>query len=233
MKILLTAGGTEEPIDSVRKITNMSTGKLGAEICNALINTWDEEGTLEDHQIFYVCNKNSIKPNPSSSVTIIQTTDVKSVEWAIGSISGTNQIDCFVHSMAVSDYTVDGAFFEEKSNNETFFKKIDTSKKMKSNHDEIYLKLVKTPKIVDEIKIENPHAKLISFKLLNDVSDEELIKVAKAQLERTNSSLVVANDLANIKRGNHRAVIVDNQNSTVIEGKTNIANFLQDYINHV
>ena len=32
MKILITSGGTKVPIDDVRSITNMSSGKFGAEI---------------------------------------------------------------------------------------------------------------------------------------------------------------------------------------------------------
>ena len=44
MKILITSGGTTEQIDKVRTITNMSTGKLGAEIANTILkNTFDVE----------------------------------------------------------------------------------------------------------------------------------------------------------------------------------------------
>ena len=34
MKVVITAGGTSEKIDNVRKITNSSTGKLGLCIAN-------------------------------------------------------------------------------------------------------------------------------------------------------------------------------------------------------
>ena len=37
MKIVITAGGTSEPIDDVRKITNTSTGSLGLAIGNAFL----------------------------------------------------------------------------------------------------------------------------------------------------------------------------------------------------
>lgn len=35
MKILITAGGTNEPIDKVRNITNMSKGTLGEALIQA------------------------------------------------------------------------------------------------------------------------------------------------------------------------------------------------------
>ena len=37
-KIVITAGGTSEKIDNVRKITNSSSGKLGMTIANHLLN---------------------------------------------------------------------------------------------------------------------------------------------------------------------------------------------------
>ena len=36
MRAVVTAGGTSEPIDDVRVITNLSTGRFGAAIANAL-----------------------------------------------------------------------------------------------------------------------------------------------------------------------------------------------------
>ena len=193
MKIIITAGGTEEPIDSVRKITNIGTGKLGSKIANRLSLSLKKSDT-----IYYICNKNSIMPVENENIKIILTTDTDSVIKAFESLKYEN-IDFVIHSMAISDYKVEGAYIEEDS----IFKKIDTSSKMKSNNDEIFLKLVRTPKIVDKIKNWFPKTKLISFKLLNNVSSEELLNVAKKQKERTNSDLVIANDLSKIRGGNH------------------------------
>lgn len=43
MKILITAGGTSEPIDDVRKITNRSTGKLGLAIGERLLREYPDK----------------------------------------------------------------------------------------------------------------------------------------------------------------------------------------------
>ena len=43
MKIIITAGGTSEKIDNVRKITNSSSGKLGLCIANELIRSKGKE----------------------------------------------------------------------------------------------------------------------------------------------------------------------------------------------
>ena len=55
-KIVITAGGTSEKIDNVRKITNSSSGKLGMKIANHLLKEND------DLIIYYVCSKNSLRP---------------------------------------------------------------------------------------------------------------------------------------------------------------------------
>ena len=41
-KIIITAGGTTEPIDNVRKITNVSTGKLGSLICDNMLKKYED-----------------------------------------------------------------------------------------------------------------------------------------------------------------------------------------------
>ena len=56
-KIIITAGGTSEKIDNVRKITNSSSGKLGMTIANHLLVEKD------DIVIYYVCSKTSLRPS--------------------------------------------------------------------------------------------------------------------------------------------------------------------------
>ena len=42
-KIVITAGGTSEKIDNVRKITNSSSGKLGSVIATKLLELQDDK----------------------------------------------------------------------------------------------------------------------------------------------------------------------------------------------
>lgn len=43
----------------------------------------------------------------SNHLTVIETTDTQSVQNAINDIMNTHHVDYFIHSMAISDYTVD------------------------------------------------------------------------------------------------------------------------------
>ena len=57
-KIIIDAGPTNERIDGVMKITNMSTGALGSIIADTLLENYEEQIDT----IFYVCPKLCYKP---------------------------------------------------------------------------------------------------------------------------------------------------------------------------
>jgi phosphopantothenate-cysteine ligase len=240
--IIITAGGTEEPIDQVRKITNMSTGKLGSMIAEQFLLKFDENYSNNPnliltggYKIFYICNKNSIKPSNfpkhlKDVLEIINTTDTNSVKLAIEEILKENEIDTFIHTMAISDYTVESVsrpvYFKNKID---FLQEIDSSSKIDSSFDEIYLKLVKTPKIIDNIKSyykkhHDNDMKLISFKLKNDIDKNELINIGKKQLLRTKSDIVIANDLKDIKLSNHIAYAIEKDDNDKVNFKINELN---------
>ncbi len=56
MKILVTSGGTSEAIDSVRSITNHSTGHLGKIITETLLSA--------GHEVCLITTKRALKPEP-------------------------------------------------------------------------------------------------------------------------------------------------------------------------
>lgn len=231
-KIIITAGGTSERIDNVRKITNSSSGKLGCTIANKLIELHDEK----IDKIYYICSKNSIKPN-YKKIKIVEITDTQDLEKAVRSLLTDSKIDYFIHSMAVSDYTVDYVTTAESLalniNNNPDKNVLDlicsnknnlTDSKISSNQENLIIKLKKTPKIISLIKDISPNTYLVGFKLLDNVSEENLIDTAVKLKDKNNCNLVVANDLENIRKGNHKAFIIKTSNDYIIaSGKEEIA----------
>lgn len=234
-KIVITAGGTSEAIDNVRKITNSSSGKLGMVIAEELIKRREEE--IE--KIYYICAKNSLKPS-DKNIEIIEIFDTKDLQEKVQYILENNQIDYFIHSMAVSDYTVDyitttemlAEYLTENPNKDITSlinenKNIIKETKISSNEENLIIKLKKTPKIISMIKKISPKTFLVGFKLLDDVKEEELIKVGIKLKDKNNCNLVVANDLEKIRGGEHKAFIIDEQNRYITaHGKEDIANKL-------
>lgn len=225
-KIIITAGGTSERIDNVRKITNSSSGKLGMIIANYLL----EEAN--DIMIYYVCSKDSLRPinNKIKIIEIDGTIDLKN---KIENLLLNENIDYFIHSMAVSDYMTDYVTTIENikksiknSNNiDEAFSNIEIigGNKISSYKNDLVIVLKPTPKIISIIKNISPSTYLVGFKLLDGVSKEELINTARKLKVKNKCDLVVANDLAKIRNGEHIAYIIDDKDELEVIGKNDIA----------
>lgn len=232
-KIIITAGGTSEKIDNVRKITNSSSGKLGMMIANELLK-------YDDIMIYYICSKQSLKPQ-DPKVKIIEINGTMDLKNTIEKLLLNEKIHYFIHSMAVSDYMTDYVTSLNKikesilkySNIDTALSHIETIKdnKISSNEDNLVIVLKPTPKVISIIKDISPETYLVGFKLLDNVDKEELIRVGKILKDKNKCDLVIANDLANIKKGNHIAYMIDHSIEE-ISGKDNIAKELVKKILH-
>ncbi|MGI5935682.1 MAG: phosphopantothenoylcysteine decarboxylase [Oscillospiraceae bacterium] len=244
-KIVITAGGTSEPIDTVRSITNSSTGRLGCEICAALL----KQKSAEIEKIFYLCPLRAVRPPESPLVEVVTTGGTASLLETVKSLLTENRIDIFIHSMAVSDYTVDyvssvsllsleiseklkergqagdtRALIEETIRNNGA---VLTGNKISSDEKNLIIKLKPTPKVISAIKPLSPGTFLVGFKLLSGVPEEELRRVGMNLLQKNRCDLVVANDLANISGERHKALLLRPDGSFLrAETKAEIANLI-------
>ncbi|WP_423363216.1 phosphopantothenoylcysteine decarboxylase [Mycoplasma sp. P36-A1] len=231
MRILVTSGGTSEKIDEVRKITNTSTGKLAKEIIKAFQDSFD------DIIIDLISTKKAVKP---TNVNLFLIENVKDLQHAMLDCLENNTYDVIIHCMAVSDYAVTKVYNEQKLiediyeqlkgktiDDPTIIKKsienvsfLDNSKKLSSDIEAMYVKLEKTPKIISLIRKNAANSIIFGFKLLENVSDEELITVAKKQIKTNDTDFCVANDQVNINNEQHKAIIISKENNIVASANT-------------
>lgn len=213
MNIVITSGGTSEDIDKVRKITNRSSGKLGSMIADEFVNKYDKN----IGKIYYLCPKNAILPQINKKIEIINITNTQSLKDKIEEILTQNKIDVFIHSMAVSDYTVD--FVEDENG------KILDSEKISSNLNKLIIHLKQTPKIISMVKQLSPKTKLVGFKLLSNVNQDDLITAAKNLMDKNNCDFVLANDITNISKEKHIGYLINKDKKfTILQTKQEIAN---------
>ena len=227
MKILVTSGGTSEAIDSVRSITNHSTGRLGKIITETLLAAGDE--------VCLITTKRALKPeaHPNLSIQEINNTNDLLLEMQ----ERVTDYQVLIHSMAVSDYTpvyMTGLKEVQSSSNlEEFLSKQNHQAKISSTDDVQVLFLKKTPKIISLVKEWNPAIHLIGFKLLVDVSKDYLIEIARKSLIKNQADLIIANDLTQISPNQHRAIFVEKDYLQTVNTKEEIAKLLlekiQDY----
>ena len=139
-----------------------------------------------------------------------------------------------IHAMAVSDYTpvyMTGLEEVEKAQDlHTFIHRENQEAKISSKEEYQVLFLKKNPKIISLVKEWNPAIQLIGFKLLVDVSSEELIQVARESLVKNHAIMIVANDLTKIQNGQHQAYLVTDDQVLEASTKTEIAEAILHYI---
>lgn len=250
--IIITAGPTNERIDAVMKITNMSTGALG----NVVAETFLEDKLEEIDKIYYISTKMSYKPRIANEkvqyVTVESTQDLLE---ALRKIFATQKIDIIIHSAAVGDYAgkyviraeelvdeiwekVQNAQDKEEITKETLMDIFENPKsicnndtKISSYEPHLMTMLQLTPKVIGQIKKMAPEVTLVGFKLLEGVSKEELYEVASRLRQKNQADYIVANDLAKIGGGKHWAIIL-NEDGIVTECSTKkeIAKALEELI---
>lgn len=248
MKIIITAGGTTEKIDPVRKITNTATGKLGSLIANAFV----KQGGNRIEKIYYLCEKEAFVPS-LACMEIVPVEGVNQVKEALTRLLTTQEIDAVIHSMAVSDYTVESATtaenladfladklfpldptqFQSKDSLACFIaasmkendRLLDNSSKIGSDVKNLILSMRQTPKLIGLIKSLQPSTILVGFKLLNGVNQQQLFDAGYGVLTKNACDMVLANDLIGIGNGRHAGMLIAPDKSyTAFQTKDEIAN---------
>jgi phosphopantothenate-cysteine ligase len=202
MNILITSGGTREEIDKVRSITNTSTGRLGSIIADYFAKH------CEKARVTCIHGETAVLPT-TPGIELLPVSNVQSLLETIDTLLITRKFDCIILAMAVSDYTP--AEILDSGGNPLL---PGESAKVSSDHDELLIRLVRTPKVIErfkEIKIKQPKSILVGFKLLSGVTEQVLLQTGHRLLEQNNCDFVLANDLADVAPNGkmHKAMLID------------------------
>lgn len=222
-RIIITGGPTNEPIDEVMKITNMSTGRLSV--------TLGEYFLEAGYSVCLVLNNSvnaEIFGDPGNPEIIrVETTDEMLAALKAISARGS-RADAVIHASAVGDYRSDFSFLLEDMAEELFIKlgdvksagdilkiledpdcKVDDSSKISSYQKNLTVKLGLTPKIIANLREWYPDSLIIGCKLLENVSKEELFEAAKHLCDNNRVDYILANDLAELRDGVTARYVVD------------------------
>lgn len=228
MRVIVTSGGTSEPIDRVRKITNHSTGNLGKLIAEKLL--------LEGHEVTMVTTLNAAKPSEHKNLTTFIIDTTAELSACLAQEVPKNQ--AIIHAMAVSDYTpqvmVSLEDFVEAIHEDIDLATITNhSKKVSSKAKQQVILLNQNPKIIQQIREWQPQILLIGFKLLVDVSEAELIETAQAALIKNQADYILANDLAQISESQHIGFLISEHQIERVETKSQISELIAKKIGEV
>lgn len=218
MNILITAGNTQTPIDRVRCITNIFTGRTGARIA---LEAW-----ARGHAVTLLTSQpDTVAPGHGIALKPYRTFD--ELEAMLTELVPTGAFDAIIHSAAVSDYALAGVY----SGSESELIGEPNSGKIKSTHSELWMKLVPTPKLVDQMRGRwHFRGVLVKFKLEVGVSDTELVAIAKRSRVQSDADFLVANTLESYETD---AWIVDRADSASRVVRADLSKVLLDRIEQI
>ena len=208
MKWLVTAGNTVTLVDQVRCITNVFSGRTGATIAVQAAARGHTVVLLTSHP--EVLNAPPAGRDPGASPLHIERFRIfDDLARLLREHLAKGDYDAVVHCAAVGDYECAGVFAPEPG---TVFDPatgtwthngigspalVDRrAGKVKSDEPELWLRLLQTPKLVDQIR--QPwgfRGVLVKFKLEVGMSDDRLLDVAEASRKHSAADLMVANTL--------------------------------------
>jgi len=192
MKILITAGGTEEPLDGVRRLSNLSTGATGGVIAQTFASRGDEVLLLHAERALL----------PEFEVKRQTFVTFADLERALRHLLAEASWDAVIHAAAVGDYhvaamEVDGQPVEAGAQG-----KIGAGR-------EVVVRLAANPKLIDNLRTwsSNPSISVVGFKLTDHADPGGRRTQVQALLDRDVADLVVHNDVSEIDDGRHVTTI--------------------------
>ncbi len=190
-KILITGGGTQEKIDSVRFITNASTGSTSIKMADFFTELGFQVTLLLSERI-----QEHIKPE----IDLKKFTSFHDLNSLLKFELKNSNYDYVFHAAAVSDFSVKEIRSMSKNKSKSLpFPRRKVSNKIESN-EEICLVLKPNFKIISKLKSysANKKVKIIGFKLTDSKSKNVQDAAVKKLFSNKNVEYVIHNDLHEI-----------------------------------
>ena len=206
-KILITGGGTKEPLDGVRSISNTSTGKTAC----ALVESFWHLGFTP----YFVHSKDSCQPK-GVDVPKFSFTDFQSLDTCLKSLLSKHSFKAIFHLAAVSDYSVKKIQCGVK----TYLP--NENQKFSSTYPEMKILLKSNFKILHRLRDYslNKDVLVLGFKLTIGATEETLRDKLKPLLNSNYVDYIICNDLDFISEKEHQYRIFSvREGHTFVEGK--------------
>lgn len=207
MNVLVTAGNTQTPLDQVRCITNIFSGRTGTQIAARAFERGHALVLVTSHpDIVEAIPANRKREQPAWRLRPYRTFEDLERVMAEEVLGG--QPDAVIHAAAVSDYRSAGIFtpspdtrFDEtnlawETTGEQPRLRDAAAGKVKSSHAELWLRLAPTPKLIDRIRSDWKFTGiLVKFKLEVGLMEQQLERIAEEARVHSAADLMVANTL--------------------------------------
>ena len=165
-KVLVTAGGTIEPLDPIRFIANHSSGRQGYAIA--------AEAVARGAQVVLVSGQAAVEP-PAGLAKFVKIDTTHQMREAV--LADFDDADIIIKAAAVADYRP----------------KTVAENKIKKTDDDFVIELERNPDILKELGgLKKPNQVLVGFA----AETQNLLQYAQSKLEKKNLDFIVANDVS-------------------------------------
>lgn len=177
---MVTAGPSAEPLDEVRRLTNFSTGKLGSELANFLVD--------RGHRVTLLFGSQATYPGEQKAPQVIPFGTSEDLRIKLQALSA-QPVDAVFHAAAVSDFGF-GKIWKSLPTGE--LREIK-ERKISSGETPLLAELIPTPKIIRSLRHWFPQARLVGWKYEVDGDRATALAKARQQLIENNTDVCVAN----------------------------------------
>ena len=180
LRVLVTGGGTAEPIDGVRVLTNTSTGATAALLADHFARS--------GHEVTLLRARTACGAEAGCREETFGT--FAELDAALARLLGAEEFDAVIHAAAVSDFSVDAVLIDGVAQPPGAAKLGSESAPT--------LRLRRNPKLLDSLRARsrNRALRIVAFKLTHGATVAQTQEAVAALFGRGGVDFVVHNDLA-------------------------------------
>lgn len=181
LRVLVTSGGTSEPVDGVRVLTNTSTGRTGAGLAAHLARC--------GHGVVLLRARTAVPAAAGCREELFSS--FADLDAALARLLGDGEFDAVIHAAAVGDFAVEAVVTGEEA-------RPPGRAKLDSTSGRVQLRLRPQPKLVDSLRARsrNPRLAVVAFKLTAGAGNAGTPAGVEELFKRSGADFVVHNDLA-------------------------------------
>ncbi len=184
-KVVVTAGGTQEPIDPVRVITNRSSGKQGYALA--------QEALDRGAQVTLITGPTALRAPYGAQVLPVET----SADMQRETLAACREADALLMAAAVADFRAEQP----------------AGQKIKRREGPPELHLVESPDILEEVMAQRARTGKPRVAVGFAAESEDLVANAREKVFRKGLSMIVANDISAADAGfavdTNRVTLID------------------------
>jgi phosphopantothenoylcysteine decarboxylase/phosphopantothenate--cysteine ligase len=166
-RVVVTAGGTREPLDPVRFIGNRSSGRQGVALAEAARDRGADVVLVAAH----------LEVSAPAGVEVREVSTTEELRGA--TLAAASGADVVVMAAAVADYRPESV--------------AEGKIKKEQQGDELALRLVRNPDILAELSTERAQRTVIGFAAETEPDDAALLELGRAKLARKGCDYLVVN----------------------------------------